>query len=223
VEDGTWEIQGWIAEHCQFPMGKLNDRVDSASGAFAKLATSRAQVALRVFTLGRSRKQKTLRILVGSRQQLASTVIEQRRLLVTFSDPAPLGKPDPQYQVSDQLLGSLVLTFADLDPADLQEKWGELIPPYDRTADQLTMTRELGKKLWSFLLRQRDPAPEVIVLQDEGDRRAISLAYAICDSLRLERSTAIYKAGQEWSAHKNDVPPNRHVYEMTKQTRTMVV
>jgi predicted phage terminase large subunit-like protein len=81
VEDGTWDIPGWIAEHCQFPMGKLNDRVDSASGAFARLAPTRRQVALRVFRLGRNPKQKTVRIVVGSRQQLASTVIEQRRLV----------------------------------------------------------------------------------------------------------------------------------------------
>jgi hypothetical protein len=85
------------------------------------------------------------------------------------------------------------------------------------------MTRELGRKLWSFLLRQR-PAPEVIVLQDEGDRRAISVAYAICDVLGLKRSTAICNAtGQEWNRPENDVPPNRHVYDMTKESRRMVV
>jgi hypothetical protein len=49
---------------------------------------------------------------------------------------------------------SHVLQFADLDPADCQETWNPF-SPYGRTPDQLIMTPEWGKKVWSILLRQR--------------------------------------------------------------------
>jgi predicted phage terminase large subunit-like protein len=223
VEDGTWDIPGWISEHCLFPKGKLKDRVDSASGAFAKLVNARS-VGLRIFTLDRRAKEGRLRIVVCTREQLASMVMEQPFLLVSVTDPPPVGKPDLPSPQSDLLLGSLVLEFADLDPADCQETWNEVISPYGQTAEKLIMTQEIGKKLWSFLLRKRDPAPGAFVLQDDGDRRALSMAYAICDVLRLGRSNAIYKAtGAEWRAQDGDARPNQRVYEMTKRTRGMVV
>jgi hypothetical protein len=224
VEDGTWDITGWISEHCHFPMGKLNDRVDSASGAFAKLVNARPVGTFRVLGRDRLSKNQTLRIVVGSREQLANTVIEQRRLVVTIADPGAVGNVDVPWPKSDQLVEFLVLAFADLDPADLQNSWGAPIAPYDRPADELIMTRETGKKLWSFLLRRRGWAPEVFVLQDNGDRRALSVAYAIADVLRLGRSKAIYKAdGEGWQADEDTAPPNRHVYEMTKRSRGMVI
>jgi predicted phage terminase large subunit-like protein len=224
VEDGTWDIAGWITEHCLFPMGTFKDRVDSAAGAFAKLVNVRPPGILRTFVVGRRLKNHCLRIVVGSRAQLANTVIEQRRLLVTITNPPPLGKVDLPSQGANHLPDSLGLAFADLDPADHQETWGAPIPPYDRTADQLIMTPALGKKLWSFLLRKRDPAPEVFLLQDDGDRRALSLAYAICDVLRLQHSQAIYHVSQpEWKACADNRPPNRHVYETAKRARAMVV
>jgi hypothetical protein len=164
-----------------------------------------------------------LRIIVCS-PELAGTVIEQQRLVVAITDPDPVGKETLLPPRSDQVLDTLVLAFADLDPANLQETWGEPIPPYDRTADQLIMTCELGKKLWSFLLRRRDPAPAVIVLQDDRLQRSLSLAYAIADVLALRRAHTIFQVEQEaWHAQQTDVPPNRHIYEMTKRTRHTVV
>jgi len=204
-------------------MGKLKDRVDSASGAFAKLVNVRPGPLLRILA-GRPRKDQAPHLVVCSRQQLASTVLERRFLLVSITDPPPVPKADLPTRGSDKLLDCLELPFADLDPADLQESWGQPVPAYDRTADQLIMTRELGKKLWSFLLRRRDPVAEVFVLQDDGDRRALSLAYAIADVLGWTRSRAIYKVGgHEWQATDADVPPNRFVYDMAKQTRAMVM
>ncbi len=225
VEDDTWDIPGWIAEHCLFPMGKLNDRVDSASGAFGKLVNGRiASSTFRVLRRGRHRQQRTLQILVCSREELAGTVMEDPYLLVSVSDPPPVGQADLPAQGSNQLLGSLMLAFADLDPADHQETWDQPIPPYDLPAEQLIMTPPTGKKLWSFLLRKRDPAPAVVVLQDDRSRRALSIAYGIADILRLPRSQAICQVGgQEWDPHGDDLPSNRHVYEMTKRTRLMVV
>src|SRR5262249_9201711 len=159
------------------PMGKLKDRVDSASGAFAKLVNVPAVGSFRVSGSRRLSKDKTLRIVVCSPEQLAGTAIEQQRLLVSITDPSPVAKPELTPKANHPP-APLVLPFPDLAPANLQETWNEPIPPYDQTADQLIMTRELGKKLWSFLLRRRDPAPAVIVLQDDRLPRALSLAYA---------------------------------------------
>jgi hypothetical protein len=165
-----------------------------------------------------------LRVVIGSRAQLAGLLLEPYSLWVALTDPRAIGVLDPPLPTSDRLLGSLVLPLADLDPADLQENWGEMLPGYDRPAEQLIMTPELGKKLWSFLLRRRDPAPGVFVLQDEGDRRALSVAYAIADVLGLRRSETIYQVSRgDWRAGPEDIPPNRHIYEMTKRTRDLVV
>ncbi len=224
VEDGTWDIPGWIAEHCLFPMGKLTDRVDSASGAFGKLANSRRAGTLRILSWGKPRGRPHLRIVVCSRQQLAHTVIkEQHSLLVSITDPPPLGQTDLPPHGLDKLLGSIVLTFADLDPADHQETWNEPLPAYGQTVDKLIMSREAGKRLWGFLLRRRDPGPEVYVFQDGGDRRALSLAYGVANVLRAAKPT-IHKVGeQEWTPKENDLPPNQHIFEMAKATRMMVI
>src|SRR5262249_59076774 len=99
-------------------------------------------------------------------------------------DPPPIGRANLP-PTSRLLLGSLVLGFADLDPATAQETWEAPIAPYDRPAAELIMTRDMGKKLWSLLLRKRDPIAEEFVLLDENDRRALSIAYAIADVLKL--------------------------------------
>ena len=224
VADGTWDIPGWIDEHCLFPMSKFKDRVDSAAGAFARLGTAPPKGTVRMLSIGEPRPQGSLRIVVGSREQLAHRVIGERHVLVAVVDPPPVGKADPPPQPSDQLLGYLMLAFADLDPAEHQDTWGEPIPPYDQPAEQLLMTRELGKKFWSFLLRRRDPFPGVIVLQDDGDRRALSMAYGIVDVLGLWRAKTIYRLqDSEWRAGPSDQAPNRHVYEIMKKSRELVV
>src|SRR5439155_13924080 len=184
VEDGTWDVAGWINEHCLFPLGKFKDRVDSASGAFGKLVNRRSGATLRVYGVGRQRHQRRgLRIVLGTPDELAGVVLEERHLVIAVTDPPPVGKAEPPAQGAKQRLGWLALAFADLDPADLQATWNEPIAPYGRLAAEVIMTRELGKRLWSFLLRRLEAGPEIIVLQDDRERRALSLAYAIVDVL----------------------------------------
>jgi predicted phage terminase large subunit-like protein len=225
VEDGTWDIPGWIDEHCHFPMGKMKDRVDSASGAFAKLANRRgSEGLLRVVNMRGPGRKGALQIMVCSQEDLAGTILERRSLLVSVGDPPSADITVPPVITSSHVLGSLTLCFADLDPAALQETWDEVLPSFGRKAEQLIMTRDMGKQLWSFLLRKRDPAAGLIIVQDDCDRRALSLAYAIADVLQLGRGAAIYRVGQgEWKAGREDVPPNRHIYQVTKSSRAMVV
>src|SRR5262249_4800251 len=151
---------------------KLKDRVDSASGAFGKLVNVRRIGPMRFLRTRKPDPSCSFRIVVGSQDQVAHTELDQRHLLVSITDPSPESQQHPPILKSDQLLDSLVVAFADLDPADHQETWDEPISPYAQPADQLIMTPELGKKIWSFLLRKRDPSPEAFVLLDSGDRRA---------------------------------------------------
>jgi predicted phage terminase large subunit-like protein len=255
VEDGTWDINSYVAEHCAFPLGKYCDQVDSSSGAFNLLANVRSPGTLYVYGGGRSKRQQTLpRIVVCSKEELANLVIEQRTLLISICDPdkeQPGTEPTrmeqsgvfpngtgqhlpsrsmPRHNLS-QLLDFRALAFADLDPAEHQERirdgqtsWDDLIEPFDQPIEKLIMTREIGKKFWSVLLRKREPTWEVLVLQDDGDRRALSLAYAVCKLLPLDRTRAIFRpANPAWQPRREEAPPNQHVFEVAKRSRVMVV
>jgi predicted phage terminase large subunit-like protein len=88
VEDGTWDVPGFIDEHLQFPMGKLKDRVDAASGAFGKLVNCGPTGTVRI--LGAHKPQTHgPRILVCSREELKDLVIEERSLLGLSSTLLP--------------------------------------------------------------------------------------------------------------------------------------
>jgi predicted phage terminase large subunit-like protein len=225
VENGSWDIAGWVDEHCHFPLGKYKDRVDSASGAFARLARSHPPVpALRVLPLRQWHHRRTLHIVVCTPEQFAAAPVEPLSPVISIRDPLPVGQTQEPDAAPPEVPGTLTLRFADLDPADLQEGWGQEVPPYGRPAEQLVMTREIGKKLWSFLLRGGGPRTRTIVVQDDRGRRALSVAYAIADVLRLSRSHGIYVMGrEETELPANDPPPNRHIYETAKRSREMVI
>jgi hypothetical protein len=180
---------------------------------------------LRTYNLG-SKRNRSLRIVVCCKEELDKVVIDRPYLLVTISDPGEATKQiDSNAEApSKQLLGTLNLQFADLDPADFQQTWGDPVPPYNRPVSELAMSKEIGKRFWGFLLRRRDPVPEVFVLADNGDRRAVSLAFAVSDTLNKPRPETIYRAGQEdWKADRKEPPPNRHVYATCKESRGMVI
>ncbi len=258
-----WDINAYVEEHCQFPLGKYLDQVDSSSGAFNLLTGSKMATPLRTFSL-RYNRQKGLRLIVCDEQQLLSLRLEQRCLLISMGNQVNTngevmcnghrsggeavdidtngkevvprvdasaknqgistgngvpceGSPRSSVCSLDKCLDTLRLEFLDLDPAELQEHWDESI------ALDL-FTSQHGKALWKFLTKIRDPSHELIVLQDEGDRRALTLAYALCDMLGLQRKEAIYRVGQEeWQASHEDKPPNRYLFEMVKNCRFMVV
>src|SRR5262249_2321559 len=140
-------------------------------------------------------------------------------------DPPPVGTTDlPPHGLSN-LLGSLMLSFADLNSADCQQTWNEPIAPYGKPAAELVMTRDHGKKFWAFLCRHRDPHPEVFVIADEGgqDRRALSPALGVCDTLRLPRSAIVKPGDLDWQVGDKDTPANLHVHDIVKASRGLVV
>jgi hypothetical protein len=108
----------------------------------------------------------------------------------------------------------------------LVDKWTEPIPPW-KTPDQLIMHKqEHGKKVWSLLSRYTDPAAEVWVFQDDGgqDRRALSVALAVCDTVSLERASSVFKVGDDgWRADEKMAPPNPHAYAVTKSAKGLVI
>jgi predicted phage terminase large subunit-like protein len=90
VEDGLWDINAWIDELCAFPNGTYCDQVDSASGAFAKLAKVQHFFPFRVIRIGdrSTGRPSPVRIVVCSRAELAiMTPIDDRSLLLCITDP----------------------------------------------------------------------------------------------------------------------------------------
>ena len=236
VEDGTWDVAGYIQEHVLFRpdpqvkrLGKFKDQVDASAGALKMLIGKSVGPALQVINLG-SGKGKGLRLFVCSEEELPRLVIEDRVLLVSVND-LPRVPPDSEaFRVEGErridgaspssgegppfahLLGRLDLFFGDVDPAEHQDDWNESLP---------IMTRDHGKALWAFLLKKRDPAPQVIVFCDQGDRRAYALACGVADSLRLPRSF-IHRSADPDSLC-NDPPANQHAYAMIKASRSLVI
>lgn len=86
VDDGTWDVAGWIAEFLSFPNGKFKDQVDSASGGFNWLREPRSAGTLRVLSYGGTRKKGLPRIIACSVEQLAHIASEEPALLVLCED-----------------------------------------------------------------------------------------------------------------------------------------
>jgi predicted phage terminase large subunit-like protein len=220
VDDGTWDIPGWIEEHCSFPLGKLKDRVDSASGAFGKLVNIRSAWPMRILR-GRAREDQTppLRFILCSREDLAKLELDIPCVLVCIADPKDTGPAELPKHGLTNLLDSLLLEFADLDPAHHQETWGDPVAPFGKPAGELAMTREHGKDLWRLLRKKRPQKYQAIVIEDDCAPRALTLALAICDGARHVRSLTIWKPSDpDWNVEERASPPNKHVYSTVKST-----
>lgn len=120
-------------------------------------------------------------------------------------------------------LGHLDLRCADLDPADYQDKWDQPVEPWGKKPEEVQYNRDLAKQLWAFALKKYDKPWQVLVLVDQGgeDGRALSVAQAIADVLRLPRS-AIYLPGDNGEVMPDEAPPNEYIYQMTKMGRNLV-
>jgi len=123
-------------------------------------------------------------------------------------------------------LGGAVLEFADVQPSEHQERWDEPIAPFGKPCGELLLTPQEAKKAWSLVLRKRDVPAKVIVVCDNGgqDRRALSVAMALCDLLRLPREASIHRLGDEnWKASKGTLAPSEHVFQTVKAARNLVL
>lgn len=232
VEDGTWDVNGYLEELVNFKpdltskrLGRKKDRVDGSSGAFNKLVGERALARIRVLSSKPDKidpKAPRTRIVVCSTADMQNFIIEDKCLFVSISDPEPGGglASYPQHGL-DGLVDKLKLTFLDIEPKDYQDKWEQPIAPYDKCPKDLMMSPADGKKFWAFLTRKRQQSPTVLVFQDEGDRRALSLAMGVCEIMRIPRDITI-ECLDGSDTKRDGIAPNAHVYDMCLATRHMV-
>lgn len=236
VVDGTWDLEAFITEHVAFKpdvgkrLGKYKDQVDSASGAFRKLQRPGGQAKIHIIPERSRNAQGKLRLVVATYEELANVIIDERSLLIYFTDPPSAGEeplPEdnaPPLHSLNRLLDSLNISFADIAPEEKQESWGDLIQPWNRPAEELIMKpQEHGKKLWAFITKKRSTMPpECILFVDDGDRRALSSAQAVADILRLVRKDSILRLSEPDSKCEG-VSPNDHVYRVVKASRGLVM
>lgn len=121
-------------------------------------------------------------------------------------------------------LDTLTLTCLDIEPKDYQDTWESPIPGYGLPPEQLMFSRDLGKRLWNFVLKRRDPPWEVIVFSGSGNL-PLSAAMGVSSGLGLSPGQAVYDAatGGEGINLLNQPAPNDHVYQMIKTTRGLVI
>lgn len=223
IVEGDWDIVGYIDEHLRFrpeytqKRGVLVDRIDASSGAFNLMAGARVAGPLRILSLRGGKK--TCRVVVCNQDDLAENIIEEPAILVSIQDPPGNGVP---MSALNRKLGELQLAFADIEPSEYQDKWQERIPAFDELPEKLIANRDIAKKLWAFLLRRWEPSPLVYVFQDSGDKRALSVAMAFCDTMGFDRNI-IHRAGVETILTSADKAPNQHVYATVKAGRSMVI
>ncbi len=218
VEDGSWDINEWIKELCAFPMGKLVDRVDSASGAFSRLEAGRVATGIHVYHAQPRGKKAQIRIAVCSKEELAHLRVDDPCLLISVShDGTTPGHTLPR------LLDFVTLPIHDVDAAEHQDTWGQPVIGYDKPAVDLVMQKDLGQRLWAFLLKQRQTNPTAIIVQDNGgeDRRAKSIAYAIADML-WDGRRSVWSPSQPEEVSDKEKAPNGHIYATVKASRGMV-
>lgn len=121
-------------------------------------------------------------------------------------------------------LGEMKVCFADLDPKDyVGPKYDKPILPWNLPIQDLQLSRELGKQLWTFLFHKYDVPWGVLVLVDDNLERALSVAYGVADGLRLPRSV-IHIFGEDGVVcTKEDEPPNEWVHAQVKLSKCCVV
>ena len=224
VDDGTWDLDGYVREHCSFPLGKYKDQVDASSGAFNLLTGVKFNTEFRVIQIRPATAKDSLRLVVATPESLPTVAVEERTLLVVFKslldDDAP-----PKHGIIN-LGDTLTLKFEALQPSECQQIWGEPVEPFNLPAVDLIMNREHGKKFWSFLLKKRDPPASVVVFVDDKNR-ALSACYAACDVLRSRLPgrprPQVFQVGQKpEDTHQGD-PENRHVYDTVRACRSLVI
>ena len=250
VDDGTWDIEEWVKEHCAFPNGKYKDRVDSAGGGFNWLAKrKRSGPTLRVLPARDPNKKHALRLVVCSHDALAATLIEDRCLLVNLCDFGGevmwnAGRAHPSLDVTSGPEGMVTVGdpstagyTADETPPGPVHGLNKLLDSLTLAFDDLNpaqcqeeWTEELarrkfqpeqGKVLWRFLTKKRDSQPQCLVFASPEGKRAASTAYAVCDVLRLPRSV-IYRADDP-ECKCEGPPENSFIYDQVKAARSMVL
>ncbi len=229
----TWDVDGYIQEHLLFQrdaqvkrLGKYKDQVDASSGACNLIAHIKPVGEMKILRFSGTDRAKHPRMVVCPRNLLASLEGDEKAVIVQIADPYT----EPDLISVDEpaltcVLDKTVIQFADLDPADWQDRWHSPVPPFDRLAAELVMTKEdHGRALWRFLTKQRPVTPGLYVFVDPDGRRAESVAKAVSDVLRYPRKAAVHFADPDTTDGRvESAAPNKHVYEVVKASRGLLV
>lgn len=110
---------------------------------------------------------------------------------------------------------TLVLKVSDLDPLHLP----------NLSDSHLLMGKDEGKRFWAFILKKRmEPITTVLLTEENGDQRALSLAYALCDCMGLKRDTTIWQYGKDTKKFDSkDKAPLTRVYETVRSSRVLIM
>lgn len=230
VDDGTWDVEAYIQEHLMFRpdptikrLGKYKDQVDASSLCFNLLANAANLSRFRVIGGPRMERGK-FGIWVCTHEQLTRMQNDEvTALILKIADPDIDGYSNGHLERYgfDKLIDSCVVKFTDHDPKDLQANWYEPVQPYNKKPEDLIMNQEHASAIWKFLRKKRETKPEVWVIADQGDRRAASIAQAICRVLSLEEKTTIhYQLDEDVPNYKPTI--NHHVVQCMRSVRSMV-
>lgn len=221
VSDGSWDINNFIKEHTDFPLGRLKDQVDAASGAFSLLvARAPTTTGFRVVPIGKRKRQEGFRIVAGSLNEIEKDDIPEKSVFIVVRY---LDEELPPWRLQEPIDDPLLLQFTDIEPEKYQDRWDVPVKEWgDKLPAELMMGQEHGKKLWRYLRKKNREQPDVIVIADDFDGRvALSIAYAIADTYDQGRKL-VWAHGHEEGIGPEEVP-NRHVFEMTKKMRMSVI
>jgi hypothetical protein len=162
-----------------------------------------------------------LKIAILDKVQLADEACtDHASILVSCNSPGDDSIPEHKLK----LIEAVAVQCLDATPEDKAAEWNETV------AAQLLGQQE-AKKIWSTLKRQRSPAVpvELIAVADHGngDRRALSVAFALADALARKRSSTVLRVGVEnWIATDTSEDlelTNRHIYDTVKAANALVL
>lgn len=161
------------------------------------------------------------KVVVCPKAQLTEVVTAQPAIMVTVANPG-VEESVPDHGMS-RLQATAHLRFADRTPDELKGVWTMKTKSGIAVPD-LLMSRGDGKRFWSHVLKKHEPATQLFVIVDEGgkDRRAMSLAMALCDVMRFPREKCLFNAADPETKQVGK-PGNEHVYELIRSTRHMVM
>lgn len=216
VEDGTWDVRGYVEEHVNFPHTKIKDRVDASTGAFNLLSDSKRIQPMRVLSVRKHKAKDAAKFIVCSPDAIADHRDDGLLLVVSVRD---YGTPELALDFSDMenVLDHADFEFPDFDPELYQDRWEEPVERYGKLPQELIVSREYAKKVWAFLLKPRDPYPNRVLFT--GDLHlAESVARGIVDAMRLEEDSLEI----EPSDTVDGGGCNRHLRSVVKSSRNLV-
>jgi phage terminase large subunit-like protein len=222
VDDGTWDIEGYIDEHVLFKpdvtatkrLGKFKDVVDSSSGGFNRL-TARGPLQATAIIIGRVAKG-TKRLIVASFDQLGSLHVEEPVVWAVISDPS--GRAEPKHGLQ-KVAERVDVAFANIDPADHQATWAEPIEPWGKRCDQVIFLPEHGRKIWGALYRPRGEQVQTWVIAAQELDVALSLALGVADGSGLDRAAVWVPEWGERLVSKDTAAPVGYIYDVMRRSR----